>query len=319
MKILARVHLYPPDHCAGAERMLHEMLKALANRGHNVEVHLSRFSATSQPYELDGVQIWPRDTLSWTERARDADVLITHLDNTSTVIRVALALRKPLIQVLHNTHPATRMWASCYNSMLVYNSEWMRDILGNDPSGMVVHPPVFVEDYAVERPLDGHSITLVNLNQAKGGVIFSQLAAMLPAVNFLGVKGAYGEQLDPRLPNVKILEHGADMREVYAATRVLLMPSSYESWGRVGVEAMCSGIPVIATDTPGLREALEPDRAILVDPDADAREWKRILTALLNDPYVYWAMSDTGKVRARQLEEISREQLAKFCEAVEGL
>ena len=32
------------------------------------------------------------------------------------------------------------------------------------------------------------------------------------------------------------------------------MPSHYESWGRTATEAMSSGIPVICTDLPGLRE-----------------------------------------------------------------
>ncbi|MFI1769152.1 glycosyltransferase family 4 protein [Streptomyces sp. NPDC020800] len=47
------------------------------------------------------------------------------------------------------------------------------------------------------------------------------------------------------------------MREhVYSRSRVMLMPSLYESWGRVAVEAFASGIPVIAHPTPGLVESL---------------------------------------------------------------
>ncbi|WP_262928542.1 glycosyltransferase family 4 protein [Streptomyces sp. CBMA152] len=47
------------------------------------------------------------------------------------------------------------------------------------------------------------------------------------------------------------------MREhVYSRSRVILMPSLYESWGRVAVEAFASGIPVIAHTTPGLVESM---------------------------------------------------------------
>ncbi|MFE4971343.1 glycosyltransferase [Kitasatospora sp. NPDC056651] len=58
---------------------------------------------------------------------------------------------------------------------------------------------------------------------------------------------------------MEIIDHvpGHAMRErVYARSRVVLMPSSHESWGRVGVEAFASGIPVIAHPTPGLAECL---------------------------------------------------------------
>lgn len=34
------------------------------------------------------------------------------------------------------------------------------------------------------------------------------------------------------------------------------MPSVYESWGRTATEAACSGIPVLCSDTWGLRENL---------------------------------------------------------------
>src|SRR5690606_41582358 len=97
----------------------------------------------------------------------------------------------------------------------------------------------------------------------KGAETFYALAGRCPQTRFLGGKGGYGVQILPRgnnaLPNVEIVEHLPPERmrdEVYARTRVLLMPSAYESWGRVGVEAMCSGIPVIAHLTAGLRESL---------------------------------------------------------------
>ncbi len=80
-------------------------------------------------------------------------------------------------------------------------------------------------------------------------------------MHFLGVRGAYGRQVmpPPRLPNCEVLDSvtGKEMRtHVYGRSRVMLMPSLYESWGRVAVEALASGIPVIAHPTPGLVESL---------------------------------------------------------------
>lgn len=318
MNILARVHLYPPSHCAGAEMMLHAMLRALVQRGHDVEVHLSRHGRARQPYELDGIKIFPRDTSDWQLRAAAADVLVTHLDNTSTVISAAIAYDKPLIQVLHNTHAPTRMWANCRNDLLVYNTEWMREELGSDPHGIVVHPPVYRDEYATPRPLRHSSgkVTLVNLNYAKGGLIFAQLAALMPDVAFLGVEGAYGEQLLVNLPNVELRAHGTDMRQVYADSALVLMPSAYESYGRVGVEAMCSGIPVIATRTPGLQEALGT-AGIFMDPRADAFAWRTMINRFLHDDYAYARASDEALAHVDTLDPDA--ELAAFCDRVEAL
>lgn len=316
MNILARVHLYRPTHCAGAEMMLHELLKALVARGHRVQVHLSRFCRARAPYVLDGVEVYPRDTRDWQDEAYKADVLLTHLDNTSTLISAAIAFRKPLVQILHNTHPSTRMWAHCKADLLVYNSDWMCVELGAHPHGVVVRPPVPVADYEVEPT--GAMVTLVNLNQAKGGVIFAQLAALMPTVGFQGVVGAYGEQLDPRLPNVLVRQHGGAMRSVYANTRVLLMPSTYESYGRAGAEAMCSGIPVIATDTPGVRESLG-DAGIFMHPDSDAHDWSAQLSYLLHDTGFYDEHSAKARSRAIANDLLATAEVATFCHRVEAL
>src|SRR5690606_41527203 len=104
-------------------------------------------------------------------------------------------------------------------------------------------PPVMDEEYATER---GDGVTLINLYPPKGAATFWTLAERMPDVKFLAVIGGYGHQDVRELPNVEVMPNipGRRMRdEVYARTKILLMPSEYESWGRVGVEAMASGIP----------------------------------------------------------------------------
>lgn len=317
MKILARVHLYPPEHCAGAERMLQAMLESLVERGHEVEVHLAKSKGRLQPYVLNGVVVYPAGTTDWATFAAASDVLITHLDQTSETISASIMLRKPLVQILHNTHAPTRMWASCKNDLLVYNSEWMAAKLGPAANSIIVRPPVSFDDYAnirVASPVGG-KVTLINLNQAKGGVLFAQLAALMPEVEFLGIEGAYGEQLYPNLPNVEIRPHGQDMREVYRQTSILLIPSSYESWGRVGVEAMCSGIPVIAHPTPGLVESLAGAGLFCDREHVD--QWRDAIDYLRTVPGVYAKTAQVALERARELDPT--DDLDSFCRAVEAL
>lgn len=314
MKILARVHLFPPEHCAGAERMLEALLVALHDAGHEIEVHLAR-GFNRPPYLHRGLNVFPRGTSDWLASALDADVLITHLDQTSEVVGIAAVLDKPIVQVLHNTHPPTKMWASCKADLLVYNSEWMAAEMGYDPHAIICRPPVFAHDYAVDRPGAMYT-TLINTQAAKGGLMFSMLAALNPRELFLGVGGAYGEQLNPHLANTIFVEHAAaEMTSIYRHTKVLLMPSTYESWGRVGVEAMASGIPVIANPTPGLRESLG-EAGIFCDL-SDLDDWNETLATLLGDPVAYAEASEAALKRSAELDPTT--DLANFVKAVEAL
>lgn len=311
------VHLAPPRHCAGAEMMLCALLAPLADRGHAVDVILSRPTPETEPYELEGTAItvhpWRSqwDPQEWVPKA---DVVVTHLENVPRAVVLSRMHAKPVVILCHNTHPATRVWHVEDAALMVYNSEWMAAELGPHDNALVVRPPVVASQY--RTPGKGSKVTLVNLYEPKGGDVFWELARRMPDVEFLGVKGAYGEQVDEGpLPNVTIVEHTPDMRAVYAQTRVLIMPSRYESWGRVGVEAMCSGIPVVANPTPGLLESLG-DAGIFVDVE-DLEGWERAVGNLLHSTPAHRAASAAAKARAAELEPTP--DLGRWVDAIEAL
>lgn len=146
----------------------------------------------------------------------------------------------------------------------VYNSEWIKNKIGYKVPGYVLHPPCDAGDYKVESTRE--YITLISLNERKGGYLFYQIAKALPEKKFLGVIGSYDNpgplkmaqmeiiNLLIQLPNFTLVPNTPDILSTYRKTRILLMPSDYESWGRTATEAMCSGIPVICTPTEGLLE-----------------------------------------------------------------
>lgn len=325
MRVLMLAHQWIPEHNAGAEVMVHAMLRALVARGHEVDVTLSR--QTGEPYELDGVHIWPgRDPKTLIP---GAGILVTHLENTPAATMLGRWHRRPVVQVLHNTLDVTKRHAPSA-ALLVANSMWMqRDIIGSFSGGsrprvIVVRPPVLAADYATTP---GDMVTLINLRpdeESPGGVIlgkgaelFWQLAELMPDVKFLGVRGAYGTQMVRNLPNVEVVEHVPHDRmrdEVYSRTRVLLVPSNYESWGRVAVEAMSSGIPVIAHPTPGLTEALGSAGALVDrdDPLAWVAEIERLMCPDCRQDEV-----DAALRRAAELDPT--EDLNRWCDAVEAL
>jgi glycosyltransferase involved in cell wall biosynthesis len=327
MRIVARLHAAPPRHNAGAEWMVWSMFRALVARGHEVTVWLSRYGEDHEAYELDGIQVVPLEArLDFATAVRQADVLLSHLENVPPTAALARGYGKPFVAVCHNTFlPTFRDMASGGTALAVYNSQWMAreaDLHFVDhPKGVrpeksiIVRPPVFAEDYATKP---GTKITLVNTNPDKGGLLFKQLAARMPDVEFLAVTGGYGEQTDyGDLPNVEVVEHlsGHDMREqVYAKTRILLMPSFYESWGRAGVEALASGIPVVAHPTPGLCESLGSAGIFAEREDLDG--WEAVIRKL-QTASEYKLASKRAKARSRELDPT--EDLATWCSAVEAL
>jgi glycosyltransferase involved in cell wall biosynthesis len=68
----------------------------------------------------------------------------------------------------------------------------------------------------------------------------------MPTVKFMGVRPYYNKiHVPENIPNIKWIDVQDDIRVVMEQTRVLIMPSLYESWGRVAFEAMYNGIPVL--------------------------------------------------------------------------
>ncbi len=69
----------------------------------------------------------------------------------------------------------------------------------------------------------------------------------------------------------RFLPFNPDVANIMKGCDAILMPSVVESWGLVACEALCSGIPLIATDVVGLRETIENTPTIRILPeDSDA-------------------------------------------------
>jgi len=330
VRVLAMLHLYTPHHNAGAEMAAHGLLRALVDRGHTVNVILSQHHPTiTEPYTVDGVRVHPRRDKGdpprfLTDPATAPDVIVTHLENTDRATILGGLHKVPVVHLCHNNHGPTKWSMLRRPALIVANSQWMADDFSQwwdaerprhpMPPTIVIHPPVHPEDY---RTKPGHHVTLVNVTADKGSDVFYALAERFPRARFLAVEGAYGPQDRRERPNVVWLDHVAGDRmrtAVYRRTRVLLMPSVYESYGRAGVEAACAGIPTIAAPTPGLREALG-DAGVYADR-ADLDAWAAHLERLLT-PAAWSAASERALARAAELHTDA--DLDRWATAVEGV
>lgn len=324
----ALVHYYVPHYMAGSETMLHAMLRALVEAAHEVEVVVTEHQRGPVEYEHEGVRV--RCAIRGHPVPALLDeiapgVLVSHHQEAPHASRYAQMRRRggrqaPFVaHLVHNTFGApmtvTRRWRP---DLLVFNTDWVRQhyaarrAIPPQSRTIVVHPPIWAEQHATAP---GDAVTLVNLNRDKGAQLLYALAARMPEVRFAGVVGGHGQQIIRRASNVEILPHTANMRrDVWARTWVLIMPSIYESYGMAGVEAMASGIPVIAAPTPGLRESLG-DAGVFVDRN-DLDGWEREVRRLL-DPAEWQTASKAALARSAELDP--GRELATWVEAVESL
>lgn len=119
---------------------------------------------------------------------------------------------------------------------------WPRNIVRTE----VIRPILHQNKITITEPFEGDCITLINANLNKGVHQFIDMARAMPHRKFLGVLPYYGErQLPPAPGNIDWVPFDDDIRNVLKRTRILLVPSYYESFCRVAIEAMINGIPVI--------------------------------------------------------------------------
>ena len=175
-------------------------------------------------------------------------------------------------------------------NLIVCNSEYMRKELFRRRGLHSVSIPPLVDEVAhsdAQRPSSSRPfITLVGLDPWKGGDIAIGLAQAMPQRQFLF---AAGNRANPglvseaeKLANVQLETWTDDMSVHYLKTRVLLIPSRVEPFGRIAVEAGRYGIPSVATATGGLPEAVGAG-GILLPPKAGRRDWVDAITSLDDD------------------------------------
>lgn len=299
------LHAYVPFWNAGSEVCAHTVNRLLVQKGHEVWV-----GAPGYPYKIfEGVHMFDSNNrIMLHALMRNTQVIGTH-SFRDRCLKLSDQYGAAFIDWLHggtytansrkdpsrNTNP--RYWA-------VFNSDSLQQAHNNmsQEKYHILRPPVDWREY--EIPNNSHQkkyITLSNLNENKGGQILIDIAKATPELQFLGVRGSYWAQIeDPTVTNITYIDNTPKIKEVYAMTKILIMPSKDETWGRTAVEAMSSGIPVIAAPTPGLKECCE-QAALFVKRD-NIPEWVRLIRRLSDDKSFYDEYSNRGKARAKQLE-----------------
>jgi LmbE family N-acetylglucosaminyl deacetylase/glycosyltransferase involved in cell wall biosynthesis len=190
-------------------------------------------------------------------------------------------------------------------------------------------PNLFTTPGIVCDSRNGTAITLINPHPMKGIRVFESIAGQMPHLTFLVVQGwPYPPSYEGGLSNITALPFEREMRSIWSLTKILLVPSlCNEGYGRVVVEAMLNGIPVIAHNKGGLPEAAG-GAAILLDspptngdpifPEIESGAMEtlvndhiRAINSLLTDDENYEIRSRLSRTTA---EEICEKAETRFAE-----
>ncbi|RPF71172.1 glycosyltransferase family 4 protein [Aurantiacibacter spongiae] len=105
---------------------------------------------------------------------------------------------------------------------------------------------------------------------------------------------------------VTLLDEVRDVRPVLARSHVFVLPSFYrEGLPRTILEALATGRPVITTDMPGCRDAIEPGENGLLVPPRDARALERAMQTLMDDPARVARMGDAARRTAVERYDVA--------------
>lgn len=279
------------------------------------------FTTTADCYRLDGVTVQPGSGASFQSIMEDAktcgaSVLFGHSTLSQSTIRAAKRMHLPSILAVHAPPryggDLRRAWHSA--TVRLYNTEVARKDWNDTMKGWLLHPPVGGPSEMLRGSHDALTLTSSLLNKGAGRVL--ELAKRRPDQRFIIVESpAHTTHGSPtfwdeaeRLSNVEIWPrlHPDQMGRLWAETRILLVPSRYETYGMAAMEAAWHSIPSIHVDTPHVREGIGTAARLLQSLTVD--ELDAAVTEI-EDEYSVWAnraFDRVGSLAKREAEELER-------------
>jgi glycosyltransferase involved in cell wall biosynthesis len=288
------LHNYPPVVLAGAEFAAHRINLWLLKEGWTVRVYIVG-QAAEYPAEFEGVPI--TCARNCYDLPIDSDtLLLSQLWAARQAHMVVDMKRLKYIEFVHyvdNTVVSPYPWTTRRDFLMVYNSldtqkraleigGWLSTVKSVLMPPLITDVPASLSQVEEKRSARAEArwITLVNFSTDKGADIFNSCATMneKEGREFVGIAGSHGQQEKP-CARVQVLTATLDMESVWAKTRILVVPSKYETWSMVASEALLRGIPVVAADhIPALKENCG-DGALYVPRD-DVGAWLRALDTI---------------------------------------
>ena len=220
---------------------------------------------------------------------------------------------------------------------VLVDSRYMKqNLLANgfwDGKVEVLPPFVKVDSSAPQSKTDGTVLFAGRLESNKGARLLPEIAELLSPGAKLVVagEGEMGDELRSVVSRARTTKDrlifrgwldGEELMQAYAEAQVVIFPSLLEEpFGRVGIEAMSAGKPVVAFDVGGVREWLTHGETGFLVSRGDVNKMAEYVNLLLENPDLAHKLGSTGRQEALSL--FDREQMLSrleqvLAEAVEG-
>ena len=328
MTVVALTHGYPPFWNMGGEVSLHRTLSALDNRK-------VVFTKTDEEYSFEGVEVKKIDTpdvlnikanpMPIAKQLLEVNAKVVIGQNELSLPAVYAAQAAGAISVV-NVHTPPRFGgnireAVAYSNYAIYNTQTAATQWG-EPDALVIHPPI--NKISTDTSTNGDAYTLLSSLMNKGVQVVLDLAKLYPDKRFIIVRSpaepTHGiknlEEQAAKLPNVELHPRVSpeDVHKYLKQTRILLVPSMYETYGMSAIEAAGFGIPSIHVDTPHVREGIG-DAAVLIKPLNLNEASKGI--SLIEDEYQRY--SNNARARAEWIHARQERELDSFSEFINNI
>jgi glycosyltransferase involved in cell wall biosynthesis len=135
-----------------------------------------------------------------------------------------------------------------------------------------------------------------------------QAITLIPGSTHLHIfgQGAQRPLIEATITQLKLTNrvtlHGAIERPQEALEKIdlLVLPSQAEGFGLVLIEAMAAGVPVVATNVPGIRDVVIDNETGLLVPPRSPAEIARAIRKIIDDPGLRARLIENGAKSVRE-------------------
>lgn len=329
--VVALSHGYPPEWNMGGEVSLHRMMQMAQGEKHVLtKTDKEHVFEGVNVHEIDAVNVLniQTDTIPIANQLKElkADAVIGQNELSLAAVHAAKMVGAVSVVSVHTPPLYGRNIAQALREAdyAVYNTrtsaiEW------GEPNAVVLHPPI--NPMPKETYTKGDAYTLLSSLKNKGVETVIELAKRYKDKRFIIVRSpaepTHGlpniEEVVKDIPNIELCPRVApeEVEKYFKQTRILLVPSRYETYGMSAIEAAGYGIPTVHVDTPHVREGIGEGAILVPGLNVDATA-QAIDTIEVN----YNLYSKNARKRAEWLharQEIEQLQFAEFIENVKPL